>query len=269
LFKLGVVTDEISQNVEKSISVAEELGLDCIELRGCWNKNVKDLTNAEVRKIKKQSSAAGLKVVCIASPLFKCNISSEAEVKEHVGFLPRVVKIAKFFDASIVRGFAFWSVKSPERFRDKVIENLQAAANICGNEDIVLALENEPATFVGTGKEARKLVNAANSENLRLVWDPGNAFCAGETPYPDGYLQARGFMAHMHLKDAVRDRRTGKNRFVAVGNGEIDYEGQFKALVNDRYDGCVSIETHYLIQGDGEKSTRETCQGLRNLLKRI
>jgi sugar phosphate isomerase/epimerase len=71
------------------------------------------------------------------------------------------------------------------------------------------------------------------------------------------------------LKDAVCDRKSGKNRYVAVGSGEIDYEGQFKALVNDRYDGCVSIETHYLIQGDGEKSTRETYQGLQNILNRI
>ncbi len=269
MFKLGVITDEITQDVKKALGVAKELGLDCIELRGCWNKNVKDLTDPEIRRIRATARAAGLEVVCIASPLFKCKITDKREVDEHLGFLPRLISITKLFDAEILRGFAFWATENPTQYWNKVVENLRKTTEICQSEGVILALENEPATFVGTGREATSVLEKVGSRGLKLVWDPGNAFCAGEVPYPDGYLQARGHMVHMHLKDAVWDKGTGKVRFVAVGSGEIDYSGQFRALIEDGYSGCVSIETHYLIQGDGKKSTRETCSGLRSVLRRL
>ena len=269
MFTLGVITDEISLDVKKAIGVAEELGLDYIELRGCWEKNVKDLTDSEVQRIKRTARSAGLEVVCIASPFFKCNMTDEGEVKEHLGFLSRVAEISKQFDAEIVRGFAFWSAGKLDQYWNTVVERLAEAADVCESEGLVLALENEHATFVGTGREAKAAVQAVGSKSLRLVWDPGNAFCAEEIPYPDGYLQARDYMVHMHLKDAVRGKDSGKIRFVAVGRGEIDYEGQFKALIEDGYNGCVSIETHYRIQDDGEKSTRETYAGLESVLKRL
>jgi len=269
MFKLGVITDEISLDVERAVNVAKELGMDCIELRQCWNKNVKDLTDAEVRRIKRIAKSAGLEVVCIASPLFKCNITDEKEVEEHLRFLRGLIDIAKSFDADIIRGFAFWSTRSLNQHRNKIIEKLCEAADICESGRVLLALENEHATFVGTGKEAKNVLEAVGSKSFRLVWDPGNAFCAGEVPYPDGYLQVRKDMVHMHLKDAVRDKDNGEIRFVAVGSGEIDYEGQFKALIEDGYSGCVSIETHYLIQNDGEKSTRETYAGLKKVLKKL
>ena len=269
MFTLGVITDEISLDVEKAIGVAEELRLDYIELRGCWEKNVKDLTDPDIQRIKKTAKSAGLGVVCIASPFFKCSITDKDEVSEHLGFLPRVVEIAKQFDAEIVRGFAFWSAGNLGQYWTAVVERLAEAADICKSEGVILALENEPATFVGTGREARAAVEAVGSKSLRLVWDPGNAFCAGEVPYPDGYLQARDYMVHMHLKDAVRYKHSGKVRFVAVGAGEIDYEGQFEALIEHGYSGCVSIETHYRIHDDGEKSTRESHAGLESVLKRL
>jgi len=266
MFELGVITDEISLDVEKSVSVAKELGLDCIELRSCWDKNVKDLTDVEVLKIKNIAKRAGLRVVCVASPFFKCSITGPAEVKEHMGFLPRVIEITKLLDAELVRGFAFWSMKDTSKYWSPMIGKLREAADLCCEEGVVLALENEYSTIVGTGKESRRAVEEVGSKSLRLVWDPGNAFCAGEVPYPDGYVEARDYMVHMHVKDGVRDKSTGEVRFVAVGSGEIDYAGQFKALADDGYDGCVSIETHYRIQGDGEKSTRQLHAGLKKIM---
>jgi len=76
-------------------------------------------------------------------------------------------------------------------------------------------------------------------------------------------------MVHMHVKDATVDPVTGRPKFVAVGKGEIDYAGQFRALVDNGYEGCVSIETHYQLLGSGEKSTRETWEGIRGILRRL
>ncbi|HIE13919.1 TPA: sugar phosphate isomerase/epimerase [Candidatus Bathyarchaeota archaeon] len=269
MFRLGVITDEISRDVERAIKIAESLKLECIELRQCWNKNIKDLSDLELRRIRRLAKNSGLEVVCIASPLFKCNITKENKVKEHLNFLGRLIEITKFFDAEILRGFAFWSIKNPDQYWDEIIERLREAADICRSEGVIYALENEAATFVATGSDAEKAIKEVRSKSFRATWDPGNAFCRGEKPYPDGYLKVRDYIVHMHVKDAVIDKEKGKYMFVAVGSGEINYKGQLEALIRDGYNGCLSIETHYRLSGDGEKSTKESLTGLRKMLREL
>ncbi|MBM4401227.1 MAG: TIM barrel protein, partial [Crenarchaeota archaeon] len=241
----------------------------CIELRQGWDKNIKDFTDADLRRVKRIAQSAGLEVVCVSPPLFKCKIDDEQAIKEHLRFLRRIAEIAKFFDTELVRGFTFWSKGTVNQYWDIILEKMNEALDICRSEGVIFALENEHATFTGTGREASELAKTVDSQSFSLLWDPGNAFCAGEKPYPDGYLCVRDRVVHVHIKDAVLDPAMAKNRFVAVGKGEIDYRGQLKALVEDGYSGCVSIETHYKVSGDGEKSTRETCQGIVEILREL
>ena len=74
-----------------------------------------------------------------------------------------------------------------------------------------------------------------------MNWDPGNAFFAGETPYPDGYRAVRGLVGHVHFKDA---RRTSTGELEYVADGQIDWAGQIRALQQDGYSGYISVETH-------------------------
>ncbi len=269
MFRMGVITDEISRDLGRAVEVARDLNLECVELRDVWSKNVKDLKNVEVRKVKRLLQAADLDVACIASPFFKCHLASNQEVQEHLQFLPRLIEIAQALDTDLVRVFAFWTVGSLDQHWNEIVERLREAVEIAEAEGAILALENEHTTYLGKGCEVRRAVEEVGSGSLRVVWDPGNAFCAGEVPYPDGYREARDYMVHMHVKDALLDPETGKPRFVRVGTGEINYDGQFKALLDDRYEGCVSIETHYQLPNDGERSTRETVEGVKEILRKL
>ena len=266
---MGVITDEISLDIRRAMDVAQDLELECVELRQGWGKNIKDFAASELRKVRKMAKSAGLGIVCISSPLFKCNIDVDKEVRDHLRFLPRVVEITKFFDAELVRGFAFWIKGDRVQYWETIIDRINEAVDLCESEGVTFALENEHSTFTGTGKEARELAKEIDSRNLGLLWDPGNAFVAGEKPYPDGYLQVRDRMVHMHLKDVAVDPETEKREFVAVGSGKIDYEGQFRSLAEDRYPGCISIETHYRLGGDGERSTKETHNGIISILEKL
>ena len=48
----------------------------------------------------------------------------------------------------------------------------------------------------------------------------------------------------MHLKDAHLNEQ-GEVEGVAIGEGDVDYIGQFRQLLKDGYDGYVVLETHY------------------------
>jgi sugar phosphate isomerase/epimerase len=229
---------------------------------------VKDLSNSEIHKIRKITKKAGLEVVSIASPLFKCDILNKADVKEHFTFLPRLIEISKFFDAKVLRGFAFWKNKT-SNYLNLIIDYLSEAAEICEAEGVILGLENEHDTFVKTGEEAENIFKLTHSKSLLSVWDPGNAFCAGEIPYPNGYFHVRDYMIHMHIKDVKFMKKTGEFKYVSVGNGNINYFNHLKALIDDKYDGCLSIETHFQIQGNGEKSTRKTFAKINEIIRNL
>ena len=120
---------------------------------------------------------------------------------------------------------------------------------------------------LGAGAEIARVIKAVNSPALKAVWDPGNAFCAHEAPYPDGYEACKDHIVHVHVKDAVRE---GDNvKFVRIGDGEIDYEGHFKALKADGYAGYLSLETHFKPGGAAEEGSRLCLAALNEMLTNL
>ncbi|MCL2478061.1 MAG: sugar phosphate isomerase/epimerase, partial [Treponema sp.] len=77
------------------------------------------------------------------------------------------------------------------------------------------------------------------------LWDPGNDIWDpdNEIPYPDGYNFIKKYISHVHLKDGRRIN--GKAEGAPIGRGEVDWKGQFRALIDDGYSGFVTLETHY------------------------
>jgi sugar phosphate isomerase/epimerase len=145
------------------------------------------------------------------------------------------------------------------------------AVSECRSAGVTLALENEPVCTIGTGAEAAALFADADAlEGLTVLWDPGNAACLGEQPYPSGYsaLRATGApISHVHIKDlALAADVAGKPMFVPVGEGTVDYVGQLQALVADGYRGALSLEPHL---HQGPAGMRRCIAALRRTLTAI
>jgi len=289
-FRLGVITDEISPDLERALDVMLDYDIREVELRDLWGKNVLKLDSGEMARAKKAIGDRGMSVCSIASPFYKCALDVESRVgpdverkmhgaaetslSEQWGLLERACELAKLFGAGIVRVFAFWRDRplTPAVY-SRIEEAFEAPLRLAEREGLVLGLENEHACLLGTGGETAPLVRKVDSPFLRCVWDPGNAFQLGEKPYPEGYTALKDLIAHIHVKDARRIHRAdGKVEcpWMPIGKGEIDYLGQFSALVEDGYSGVVSLETHYRnAAGDPEVSSRECLDGIRNLLSRL
>ncbi len=273
--KLSVITDEISQDLEHAIRVMQDYGVRGAELRGLWNVNIADIDDATARRAKKLLDAAGIQVSSIASPFYKCDLFEEAgEVKgpmhlatprdlsEQMDMLSRCIDLAHFFETPIIRVFSFWKrgELTPE-IEKRIIDSFAEPVQVAEREGVILALENEHSCYLGTGQETARVARAIQSPHLRVCWDPGNALCAGETPYPDGYEAVRDLIVHVHVKDGVREN--GSVRFVVIGEGEVGYAQQFEALRRDGYTGWISLETHARIDGDSERASRLCLQALR------
>ncbi|MEM2165067.1 MAG: sugar phosphate isomerase/epimerase family protein [Candidatus Bathyarchaeia archaeon] len=244
---------------------ALEVGAEHLEIRSVWNKNVKDLTDEDLRVIRRLASQNGLQIYCLASPLFKEPIET---YEAHMAMLDRLCDIAQMLDAKYIRCFAFvGSTDLYEKMKVEIADKLKAAAEVADESGLKLVLENEPICIVTTGRQQGDLIRLVGHRALLATWDPGNAYVSGvEKPYPDDYTYVRGLVGHMHVKDAVRE--DGKARIVKVGSGNIDYKGQFKALYEDGFRGTISLETHYRHPTGGRmEATRESFIALKNIVR--
>ena len=280
-FKLGIISDEITTNLDEALDFISGYHLHFCELREIWGKNLMNSPQEDLDRAKLLLARHDVQVSDIASPIFKWNLPNlpaKATEKRDIfnanfteedadTTLLKSFELAHFFGTRKVRVFSYWRVENPEQAYPYARDRLAKAAALAAKHDIVLVLENEHSCNVGTGRELGRILKDVNSPNLRGVWDPGNATMLGETPYPDGYEAVKGLFPHMHIKDSRRNAQTGKLDWAPVGGGIIDFKGQFEALHRDRYDGTMSLETHYK-RPDGNKveSTRESLEGLLKVL---
>src|SRR5437773_5235357 len=274
-FRIAVINDEIAQDFGHACEVAsQKLGMRWIELRSLWDKNVLRLDSHQIAEASRILKKNNLQVTDIASPLFKVDwpdapkskfspkrdqFNADFTFEQQDEVLERSIELAKAFQTDRVRCFDFWRLDDQGPYRVAMNEKLRDAAEKAAKKDVILVLENEPACNTATAAEAAKVLAAVTTSNLMLNWDPGNAAEHGEKPYPDGYdLLPKNRIGHCHFKDAVKKADGKGYAWAAMGQGIIDWAGQFRALKRDDYHLAVSLETHWRGAGTPEESTRQS-----------
>ena len=281
-FKIGVITDEISQDFDHACSVAsQEFGMQWVELRALWNKNILALDSKEIAEAHRILTKYQLQVTDIASPLFKVDwpdaplskfspkrdqFKADYTYKDQDEVLEKSAALAKEFKTDRVRGFDFWRLEDQAPYRKAINAKLAEAADKLGKQGIIFILENEMACNTGTGAEAAKVLAAVPSPHLMLNWDPGNAAALGETPFPNGYdLLPKKRIGHCHCKDTIT--KPGGYDWAPVGKGVINWVGQFEALKKIGYNHAVVLETHWHGASSPEESSRQSWAGMKTDLQ--
>ena len=284
-FRVAVINDEISPDFDHACFVAShEFGMSWIELRSMWGKNVMALSDAEIGESKKILAKYNLQVTDIASPLGKTDwpgapksqyggkgdMHNAAEVtfKQQDEILEKAISLAKQFNTDRVRGFDFWRLDDVGPYRAAIDDKLRAMAETAGKQGVLLVLENEFECNTATGREAARTLNAVQSHNLALNWDPANAVMRGELDaFPTAWeLLPKDRIHHCHVKNAVKNAE-GKIEWSPVDKGFIDWAAQFRALKQLGYHEAVSLETHWRGGGTPEESTRISWAGMKTALK--
>lgn len=295
-FRYGAVTDELDQDLERALFIARDLGLAAVELNSLWGRNIVELSDEEIARAERLIGEGGPRVVAVDPPCFKpCvldhlpvgRVAEDPDVARHLAMLDRALALARRFHAPYVRVFAFRRSgivglgnpsprlpdggAIPEEMLDRVAEGLREAARRAEEAGITLVLENVRSCWANTGLNTAAVLEAVDSPALRALWDPGNDFVSGGTPYPAGYEAVRPHILHLHVKDArVIDPAAGLTGWAPIGEGEIDYLGQLRALLEDDYQGVVSLETHWRpAGGSAEEASRHSFAGLQSLTREV
>lgn len=278
--ELGIITDEVHADFEVACRHAARWGLPLVEVRNVDGKNVVLLDDSEAQRAAGVVRDLGMSVSGVASPVFKSpldeianaaaadfSVAGAVTVSDQLRLLERSCELARVFGTRLVRVFTFLRVPMSGQVIEKIVGNMVEAAKVAARHDVVLAIENEPACVIGTGKELatflERLDEALDPElrsHVGALWDPGNALAIGEErPYPDGYdVLPKGRIVHVHVKDLGAEAAS-YGSFVPVGQGRIDYRGQFEALRRDGYSGSLVLEPHYAPSGMDSVQAAEVC----------
>src|SRR5579864_8753942 len=118
--KIAIIADEVTQDVSRALDLVVEWGLDTVELRTAWGKNLVDLEPAAASRLERLVRSRDLAVSAIASPFHKCWLdgsrrpapgdaffSPDRNYTEHLDLLDRTIDLAQRFETPLVRCFAF------------------------------------------------------------------------------------------------------------------------------------------------------------------
>ena len=283
MFKLGVITDGISRDFEYALDAMVETGLEYVELQYLWEKQVGDLTDADVERVKGLIDARDLKVSCISHHNLSALPVDTAVVvpayREHITTLQRCIDIAQALGTNLVRIFSFrkemvlfgaepvisegaWTI---------LLERLEEPLRIADAAGITLVMETAISGNVTSAFLARKLIDELDVPHLKVLWDPCSSLYCTEVPYPDGYEVIREHIAHVHLKDGVVNLPAATFDFCAMRQGQMDpyYDDIVTALRRDGYEGAISLESVYTpVGGTREDGFRESLPIFMELMGR-
>lgn len=279
---IGIFTDEISQDFELALDLVRQWGLRTVELRTVWHKNIVDLAPAELEAARSALVARGLTVSCIASPLFKATLRDGDLAPQSAGFyaaqtgardqrevLARAISAASVLGAETIRAFSFWRQPDRECLRPSIATHLREAAGVAAEHGLALAIENEFSCNAGTGAEAAAALVDVGRGNLGVIWDLANALVLGETPFPDGYRALRGNIVAVHVKDCLKLAPTGEEPWRVLGQGDVDWPGQLQALIDDGFQGPITLEPHPIKGYCQVEAARLCLQSLRGMLAQV
>lgn len=238
MFVLSAFADEVADDLSEQMDVLEREGVKHIELRGVWGKNVLDLTDEELERIRRDMSRRGFRISAIGSPIGKVKVSDPFE--PHLERFRRALEIAKRLEAPYIRLFSYFIPKDRNRdeFREEVLRRMQAKVELAEREGITLLHENEREIYGETGRHCLELHKSIPSQRLRMTFDPANFVQAGEDPL-ECWSMLKEYVVYFHMKDARKDKTV-----TPVGQGDGHVEEILREAVARNFDGFLSLEPH-------------------------
>ncbi len=274
MIRLSAFADEISPNLDEQIATLQREGIRHLDLRGVWNINVLDLSDAQIRQVKQTLDAHDIGVAAIGSPIGKIAIDSSFEATMQK--LERALQVAQAFGTPFIRIFSFYPPAHAQVVstragtnRDEVMRRLRMMIERAGAAGVTLLHENEKDIYGDTIARCVDLMQSCEDEHFRVAFDPANFIQCGQIPYPDAYEALRPWLTYVHVKDALAD-----GSVVAAGEGAGRWPELLQRLRADGYDGFLSLEPHLAAAGQfqgfsGPDLFVKASQALQGMLQQM
>ncbi|WP_405677581.1 sugar phosphate isomerase/epimerase [Streptomyces sp. NBC_01511] len=244
--RLSGIGDEAAPGLDRQIEAVRRLGWDSVELRSVDGVPLADLDGPAFDRVAGSIADAGLGVSCVDSRIgnwartvtspFADDLTELERLADRCHLLgTRYVRIMSYPNAGLTDGD--WEREVLRRTR-----LLTARAEHAG---LVLVHENCAGWAATDPARMLRLLEAADSPALRLLFDVGNGIAYGYEAY-DHLARIAPYVAHVHVKDGTGD--TNAQFYSLPGDGDCRVADSLRLLFDQGYAGAVSIEPHINIR---------------------
>ncbi len=249
--------DEAGKSIDVQIKATQELGWENIESRVVNEANIHDIPDSEFDEACEKLEAAGVKINCFGSAVAnwakQITEPFDSSLEETRRAIPRMqrlgTKLIRVMSFAVLKDRELDDQMSAERFaRMRELQKMYADAGIqCVHENCM--------NYGGMGW-TYTLEIIENVPGMKLVFDTGNpVFTDDRTkakPYPkqsawEFYDHVKEHIAYVHIKDGYWDKDEEKAVFTHAEEGEGDVRRIVKDLLDNGYDGGISIEPHLAV----------------------
>ncbi len=245
--------DEASAVFDEQIKAMQRNGLQGLEIRNIGKQNAIEMTNDELKEVRRKMDAAGLIIWSMGSPIGKIHIEKD-DFAAHLEKCKRTLEAANILGASNLRMFSFFMPegKDPADYRNEVMDRLGKFADLAEGTGVTLCHENEKGIY---GDNAVRCLDILKAEpRLEGVFDPANFVQCGQDTL-EAWELLKDRIKYMHIKDALWDGSVvpaGKGdgnvaavvrAYIARGGRQFTMEPHLKV-----FDGLAALEQ------DGEQS---------------
>ena len=237
------IADEAGPSIDTQVEAHRELGWKHIEIRNVDGVNLTDLCERSFEQVVEKVTEGGLGVSCFASQL--CNwsrpVSKHPDIDRHE--LARAMPRMRRLGCRYIRTMSYPNAGWPEpEWKQEVITRMRELARMAEDGGVVLAHENCDGWGAQGPQQSLELLEQVGSENLKLLWDTGNAVAHGQDPW-EFYLGIREHVVYVHIKDAVLNE-DGRETYTFCGEGDGRVADVLQDLHGRGYEGALSIEPH-------------------------
>ena len=230
-------------SIETVIARAVAFSYEGIEWRGGPDGHVRPgMPASQIDALQKASADAG--VLAVAVTAYTSFVSRQMEERQaNIDELRRYADLAAELDAPYVRAFLGElpnDVILDSSTYDNISDSLQIAAEYAESVGVKIAIEPHD-DFVGSSTVV-PILNRIQHSALRVIWDIGNTFAAGEDP-AQGFEFLKDRLAYVQVKDGKR-LETGW-QLCMVGQGDVPLARAFDLLLANGYEGALSVEWEY------------------------
>ncbi|MBR2988373.1 MAG: sugar phosphate isomerase/epimerase [Clostridia bacterium] len=235
---LSAFADEYDASFSEQLKALNGYGINYIELRGVDGKNISTLSRDEVKSVKAQLKAHGIKVSAIGSPLGK--IKLDGDIKEHIETAKRVYEIANELETENIRIFSFYPAqgKNINESKNEVFDAMDKLVQASIPYGVTLCHENEAGIYGESAKNCLEVIEQFHGK-LKAIFDMGNFTLFGHDPL-DAYETLKPHIKYFHIKDALR-----AGAIVPPGKGEAKiYEILASYEKTMESDVIITLEPH-------------------------
>lgn len=239
---IGIVTDEVSRNLEEALETCDEWGITHFELREGSKGRAPAFTAEEFKRIDRLVEGGGT-VTAVSPGIFKGHIEDkETWRREAEDTFPRAIEMAQRFGCSTLIAFGFEECDDTRRNRLSVLKAFEAIAEQAAAAQISIAFENEPGFWIDRPEATVALLEEIGHPSLKLNWDAANLHWGGQEPDDEAVHQLKAHMINLHVKDYAPD--DPENPWKPLGEGIVPWKDLLPVILDNTSLSHVTLETH-------------------------